>query len=72
MQRWETVTGLPSPFNRLSPVTVTGFTVTVFTSLHWSLSPVFTGYFHHSPSPASIAQYDYDIESIGIIGISFD
>ena len=67
MQRWQTVTGLPSPFDRLSPITVT-----VFTSLHWSLSPVFTGYFHHSPSPASIAQYDYDIESIGIIGISFD
>ena len=108
MQRWQAVTGLPSPFNRLSPLTVTGFTVTVFTGhvhrfhrsspvfighfhrFHLSLSPVtftvftglhrsfspvlpvFTGHFYRSPSPASIAQYDYDIESIGIVGISFD
>ena len=75
-------------FHRSSSVTFTGFTglhrslspvspvtFTVFTGLHRSFSPVlpvFTGHFHHSPSPESIAQYDYNIESIGIVGISFD
>ena len=67
-------------FHRSSRVTFTGFTG----RFHRSLSPVFIDHrhrfhrppasfgLHRSSSPASIAQYHYDIESIGIVGISSD